>query len=237
MDIAGTIIIAIDTEQKVALIIKKSSELLGYHQKDILGKNWFDTFIPEKCRQETKEVYLQLISGNLGSFEHFENPVLTRNGEERIIRWYNSILKDKKGRIIGTLSSGEDITERKKVEEEMKVRSVAMDSSLTAIAIANPEGYITYVNSAFVKLWDFFNEEEVLGKSVRDLGTSGKTITLVINELFSRGSWAGELSCRRKDRTEFHVHLSASLVMDETGKTICIMGSFRIYQGIKKQNR
>lgn len=175
LDIAETVIIAVNAGQKITLINKKGSELLGYPKKDILGKNWFDTFIPEKRRQEIKGIYLQLLSGNLEPFEHFETPVLTRSGEERIIRWHNSILKDNESRIVGILSSGEDITEYKKSEEEMRVRSVAMDSSLTAIIIANPAGYITYVNSAFVKLWAFSDEKEVLGKSVRSLGASGET--------------------------------------------------------------
>lgn len=86
LDIAGTVIIALDTEQKVILINKKGSELLGYPKNDVLGKKWFDTFIPEKCRQKIKEVFLQIISGNLEPFEHFENSVLTRSGEERIRR-------------------------------------------------------------------------------------------------------------------------------------------------------
>lgn len=78
-----------------------------------------------------------------------------------------------------------------------------MDSSLTAILIASPEGHITYVNSAFVNLWGYSSEEQILRRSVRDLGTSGKKAAAVIDELFSIGSWAGELICRRKDRTEF----------------------------------
>lgn len=236
LDIAGTIIIAIDAEQKVALINKKGSELLGSPKIDILGKNWFDAFIPEKYRQVTKESYVQLMSRNIEPVEHFENPVLTRGGKERIIGWHNSILKDEEGRITGTLSSGEDITERKKVEEEMKVRSAAMASSLTAIVIANPEGYITYVNSAFMKLWGY-SSEEVLGSPARYLGASGRKAPDVVNSLFSRGSWAGELVCRRKDRTEFHAHLSSSLVMDEAGKTICIMCSFLDISGHKEANR
>ena len=236
LDIAGTIIIAIDAEQKVTLINKKGSELLGYPKIEILGKNWFDAFIPEKYRQATKESCVQLMSGNIEPFEHFENPVLTRGGKERIIRWHNSILKDEEYRIIGTLSSGEDITESKIVEEEMKVRSAAMASSLTAIVIANPEGYITYVNSAFMKLWGY-SSEEVLGSSARDLGASGGKATGIINSLFSGGSWAGELVCRRKDKTEFHAHLSASLVVDDAGKTICIMCSFLDMSGHKEAEK
>ena len=168
---------------------------------------------------------MQLLSGNLEPFEHFENPILTLNGEERIIRWHNSILIDNESGIVGVLSSGEDVTEYKKAEEETRVRNVAMDSSLTPIIITNPAGYITYVNSAFVKLWSFSDEKEILGKSVRSLWNSGEKAADIISEILSTGGWAGELTCRRKDGTEFCIHLSASPVTDEAGKVICIMGS------------
>jgi signal transduction histidine kinase len=48
-----------------------------------------------------------------------ENYVQTRNGEERLILWHDVVLKDDSGMIMGTISSGEDITERKKKEVEL----------------------------------------------------------------------------------------------------------------------
>jgi light-regulated signal transduction histidine kinase (bacteriophytochrome) len=51
--------------------------------------------------------------------EYFENAVLTKSGAVRVIAWHNTVLKDEEGNIVGTLSSGEDITERKKTEKEL----------------------------------------------------------------------------------------------------------------------
>jgi PAS domain S-box-containing protein len=238
LDIAGTIIIAINEDQKVTLINKKGSELLGYPKKEIIGKNWFDSFIPARCRKATKEAYTQLMSGSLETFERLENSVLTRSGEERIIRWHNSIPIDNEGKIIGTLSSGEDITELKKAEENMRIRSVAMDSSLNAIAMADTRGNITYVNSAFLKLWGH-SIEDIIGRSVMEFGVSEFGVSErktddIISALFSEGSWKGELDCRRKDNTDFYVHLSANLVKDEAGNPICMMGSLMDMSGHKE---
>jgi PAS domain S-box-containing protein len=44
---------------------------------------------------------------------------VTRAGEERLIAWHNTVLTDETGNIIGTLSSGEDITEHKPAEEAL----------------------------------------------------------------------------------------------------------------------
>lgn len=233
LDIAGTIILAIDSEQKVMLINKKGSELLGYPKKDILGKNWFETFVHESYRHIVRDNYVKLISGNSELSENSENMVLTKSQEERIIKWYNTILKDEEGRIVGTLSSGEDITERTKVEKEMKIRNAAMDSALNPIIIGDLEGHLTYVNPAFLKTWGYSEEKEVLGKQIMNLLYSGKKVD-VIKALFSDEAWAGELTARGKDRRKFPVHLSASFVKDEAGNPICMMGSFLDVSKIKE---
>jgi len=120
LNIAGTIIVAIDATQKVSLINKKGSEILGYQKSEIIGKNWFDLFIPPKQRKDVKKVYDSLVAGKIKPVEYYENQIVVKNGETRTIAWHNQVLRESKGRITGTLSSGEDITERRKFENELK---------------------------------------------------------------------------------------------------------------------
>jgi PAS domain S-box-containing protein len=122
LDILGVMIVAVDINQNVTLINKKGCEILGYRKEEIIGKNWFDDFIPENIKEEVKNVFLKLLNGEVKSVEYFENPVLTKNDEEKIILWHNTVLKNDNGEIIGTLSSGDDITERKKIEKELHDR-------------------------------------------------------------------------------------------------------------------
>ncbi|MDT8317272.1 MAG: PAS domain S-box protein [bacterium] len=112
LDVAGVILVVIDADQKVSLINKKGSEVLGYNEREIVGKNWFDNFIPEDMRVEVKKAFSKFMAGEIKPVEYFENSVLNRNGEERVISWHNVLLRDKDGEIIGALSSGEDITEK-----------------------------------------------------------------------------------------------------------------------------
>jgi len=120
LDIAAFIFVVIDAKQNVTLINKKGCEIFGYDEAEIIGKNWFDNFVSEKERQLVKASFVLLISGDIEPMEYFENSILTKSGTERIIAWHNTVLKDEKGNIISTLSSGEDITERKQAEEELK---------------------------------------------------------------------------------------------------------------------
>ena len=120
LDIAGAILVVIDANQTVSLINKKGCQILGYEEKEIIGKNWFDTFIPEGIREEFRMTFKSFMKGETNPVEYFENPVLTKTGEERMIAWRNAVLRDGKGKVVSTLSSGEDITERKQIEEELR---------------------------------------------------------------------------------------------------------------------
>jgi len=119
LDIAAVILVAIDSKQNITLMNKRGCEILGYDEEEIIGKNWFDNFVPDNDRERVKEGFLQLISGEIEPMEYFENTVLTKSGTVRSIAWHNTVIKDEEGNIVGTLSSGEDITERKKTEKEL----------------------------------------------------------------------------------------------------------------------
>ena len=119
LDIAAVILVVIDAKQNITLMNKRGCEILGYDEEEIIGKNWFDNFVPDNEREQVREGFVQFIFGEIEPMEYFENIVSTKSGTVRLIAWHNTVLKDDEGNIVGTLSSGEDITERKKREEEL----------------------------------------------------------------------------------------------------------------------
>jgi PAS domain S-box-containing protein len=129
LDVAGVIIVAIDVDQRITLVNQKGSELLGYPEDQIIGKNWFDTFLPERLRQQVKCVFDKLVTGEAEPVEYFENPVLSSTGDERLIAWHNRVIRDAKGNITGTLSSGEDITERVRAEHSLRLTMADLERS------------------------------------------------------------------------------------------------------------
>jgi PAS domain S-box-containing protein len=129
LDVAKTILIVINADGRVSLINRKGCEILGYSENDIIGKNWFDLFVPARMRDEVRLTFSKLISGDLQPLEHFENPVVSRQGEERLIAWQNTVLETDEGRIIATLSSGEDITERKRAQEQLTQKTAELERS------------------------------------------------------------------------------------------------------------
>lgn len=57
------------------------------------------------------------------------------------------------------------ITEHKQAEETLRIKDSAIDSSINGIVISNLEGYLTYANRSFLKMWGY-DEKEVLGKHI-----------------------------------------------------------------------
>jgi two-component system cell cycle sensor histidine kinase/response regulator CckA len=159
LDIAGVIIVAMDKTGIVTLINKKGCDVLGYEEEEIVGKNWFDLCVPERLRKELTDVFKRLVSRQNEIVEYYENPILTKSGEERIIEWHNTILEDEKGQIIGTLSSGKDITLRKQTEEELirseKLASLGQLAASVAHEVNNPlAGILVYVKLLLKKYKD-----------------------------------------------------------------------------------
>lgn len=120
LQVAGVIIVVISANERVTLINEKGCQVLGCSEAEILGKNWFNTFIPEKIREEFRDAFRQVIAGRTKLKKDFAVPIVTGSGEERVVSWHNALLADEYGRPTGVLSSGEDITERRRAEEALK---------------------------------------------------------------------------------------------------------------------
>jgi PAS domain S-box-containing protein len=120
LDVAAAIIVSIDRSGNIILASDSGCKLLGYDRGELIGKNWFDTCVPERDRERIREGFRKTMSGESASAESIENPIVAKDGSERTILWHNTACKDAAGRIVGALSSGEDITERKDARERLK---------------------------------------------------------------------------------------------------------------------
>jgi len=127
LNLAGTIIVALNRDGEITLLNKKGYEVLGYPEGTLLGKGWFETCIPKKEVSKVRTVFGKNMNGKIPLIEKFKNVVLTKRGEERIISWTNTALWNHRKEIIGTLSSGEDVTDKERSEEELEERTRSLD--------------------------------------------------------------------------------------------------------------
>ncbi len=127
LDAAETILVALDVEGRITRINRKGRDLLGWPEQELLGRHWMTTCIPARLQGAVWETFHPLAGE---AFSIVERAVLTRSGEERLIEWRNTILRDAEGHVIGTLSSGSDVTERHDAIDAVRVAEERMRFAL-----------------------------------------------------------------------------------------------------------
>ena len=121
LDTVEAVIVALDINGRIKLINRRGCELLGWTEAELLGQLWF-----EKCRPQPDGLefsfprFKKMMAEDVSDNEYHENRVLTRSGSTPHIAWHNALLRDAAGHITGTLSAGEDVTERKLREIELE---------------------------------------------------------------------------------------------------------------------
>lgn len=110
-----TVLVIVTSDQKVGLANRRCCELLERDVDEIVGRDWFENFLPETARPVARHAFGRLLAGETEQ-EYFESPVLRRRGESSVLAWRNSALHDGRGRIVAELSSGEAIAERRQSE-------------------------------------------------------------------------------------------------------------------------
>ncbi|MHB8844462.1 MAG: PAS domain S-box protein [Nitrospirota bacterium] len=126
----------LESMQLVAVILDGSGNLTffndyllgltGWPRDQVAGRNWFDLFIPRESRERVRSQFLAGIrEGSLPL--HYENVILTRDKDRKMVVWNNSLLRNAEGAIIGMAGIGTDVTEHRKLENQLR-QSQKMES-------------------------------------------------------------------------------------------------------------
>ena len=90
LDLADVMFIELDTSGIVILVNRKDLKVFGYKENEMLGKNWFENFLPERIKKNIHAFSDKLLNGDTKTVEYVENLILTKNGDERLILWHNT---------------------------------------------------------------------------------------------------------------------------------------------------
>jgi diguanylate cyclase (GGDEF)-like protein/PAS domain S-box-containing protein len=219
IDVASVILLALDQSGNISMINRRACRILGYEEQELIGKNWFDTCMPQPQADQFQKHFNNILLGSQTPFEEHENEIITRDGKIRLIRWANSYFRDETGTITGTLSSGEDITERKQSESEMRLAASVFDNSSEGIIITDPNSLILRVNRAFTDITGYSQQEalgnrpSILRSHLHDDGYYSQ----LWNELLESGNWQGEIWNRRKSGEVHPVWQNITAVKDSEG--------------------
>jgi len=172
LDTAEVIMMALTREGRITLLNRKGCEVLDVTPEQAVGVDWFEVFLPEDARTETRGIFESIIAEE-DTHVYAENIVLTSRGEERLVAWYNSRLKDDTGNVIGTLSSGTDVTERVRAEQKLEeserhIRELT-DALPVVVYEADETGRITFANATAFDLFGYTKDDLEAGMSVFQL--------------------------------------------------------------------
>ncbi|MFP4131341.1 MAG: diguanylate cyclase, partial [Thiohalospira sp.] len=133
LDVARVMLLVLDRRGRVAEINPYGAELLGLPREQVEGLDWIATFVPPELRERTRENFRGILEGRVDPAGDFEHEILVAGGERRLMAFRNAVLSDEEGKIAGILSSAEDITERRRLEERERTHRHALEQ-LHAIA-------------------------------------------------------------------------------------------------------
>jgi PAS domain S-box-containing protein len=114
---AQAIILVLDQAGKIVRFNRYFEDLTGYALHEVQGKDWFETFLPSRDHSAIRGVFARALGGvrTHGNV----NPIVTKDGRERLIEWYDTELTDSHGELTHLLCIGHDITERKALERQI----------------------------------------------------------------------------------------------------------------------
>jgi len=141
--------------------------IFGYSKAETMGKHATELILPEDTKKMVDDIFQDLISENGGI--HSTNENLTKDGSQIICDWYNTVLKDADGKVIGVASLVHDITYRKQSEEVLRTSEEEYRSTLNNLLI----GVVVHANDTSIL---FSNPEATNILGLTDEQMSGKKV-------------------------------------------------------------
>jgi len=196
---------------------RKMREITGYTAEELLNRTIRDITHPEDYKRDFDE-YSRMVRGDTPEFVTEERYV-RKDGRLVWVHVNATLIRDPEGKPLRTMAVIQDITERKRAEEQLRKLLWAIEQSPASVVITDPEGCIEYVNPKFTKLTGY-TLQEARGKNPRIL-KSGKMPQEEYRRLWETikagGEWRGEFQNKKKNGELYWELASISPVLDDRG--------------------
>ncbi len=220
LDTMQNMLLALDTQGNITMINPFGCSILGYTQDELIGKNWYAFCVPQpEGMAQAYPDFIKFLQDEFRVDRNTERKVLLKNGQQRLFSWYTNHLRDSSGKVIGVLSSGRDITDRKLEEQKLRLAASVFTSAQEGIMITDTNHVVIDVNEAYSQITGF-SRSEVIGKpqtlicaNRHESGFQEEISGLLANN----GHWYGEVWNERKNGEVYAAKLIVSEVRDNRG--------------------
>jgi len=157
LNTANVFFVVLDVTGKIQYVNNTGCNWLGYDQTELMNLDWFDRFVCEDDRLTARKDFFKLVKGEASQLPGFERVIKTKLGNQRLVSWNTSTVKDDDGHISQVILSGQDITEKRLAEKERENIARFPTENPAPIFRIDAGGKIQFANPAaraFLDSWE-----------------------------------------------------------------------------------
>ncbi|MFZ5555513.1 MAG: EAL domain-containing protein [Pseudomonadota bacterium] len=224
IDAAPVAIVTIDPGGTVLTWNRGAEHIFGWRAEEVAGGPL--PIVPEERTPEHRALRDRVAAGE--TFTGADLRCRTRTSALLDVSVSAAPIRDAAGRVTAVLSILEDISERKRAEERMKLWTKVLESSAEGIVVTGADGCIVTINQAFTNITGY-GAQEAIGRTMRIL-RSGRHDADFYEALWRRlladGHWQGEIWNRRRSGEIFPQWISITAVHDDSQRVTHYVGMF-----------
>jgi PAS domain S-box-containing protein len=213
-----------DLDDHFVFVNRAFQNAYGYTREEIMGKTPELLASPNNPPLLLREILDTTRAGG------WRGEVIDRrkDGTDFPVFLSTSLIRDSMGHVIGLMGVAQDITERRRAEEQLRLLANAVQSTQECISITDRENRFTFVNRAFVETFGY-SEQEALGKVPGFLyaPTNPPGLCEEVYQQTLAGGWRGEIINLRKNGTECPISLTTSQIKNDRGEVLGLIGVAR----------
>lgn len=239
---SNSIILRMDREGVITFCNEFAQHVFGYGEDELIGRNVVGTIVPrvESTGRDLRSM-IEDIGANPSAYINNVNENIRRNGERVWLAWTNRPFLDDNGNVLEILCVGNDITERKRTEEELQKLAYIVRHSSELVNLATIDGKMIFLNDAGARALGIDPEEvkQVHISEVIPDHLQGKLQNEILPVLLGPGFWEGDLQARNlKTGKITDVHTMAFTIKDpDTGAPLYLANISRDITDQKEMER
>jgi len=155
MDLLGVMVLIKDHAGVVKYVNRKTCQILGYGKNEIIGRSFFENFVPASVRGYVLSSFKKLVADDPFAERQYTGLITNRDGIEIVVMWHHTLLKDEAGKCVAVLTAGVDITDRVQAEAfERETNGRLAVSKCMETVIACSRGMASRLNSILAQMSD-----------------------------------------------------------------------------------
>ncbi|PPD57255.1 PAS domain-containing protein [Dehalogenimonas etheniformans] len=212
-------LVTISPDGKITDVNEATIKVTGIPREKLIGTDFSNYFTePQKAR----EGYLQVFAK--GFVTDYPLTIRHRGGQLTDVLYNASVYKDSAGKVIGIFAAARDVTAQKQASQY--ARSL-IEASLDPLVTISPEGKITDVNEATIKVTGV-SREQLIGTDFSNYFTEPQKAREGYQQVFALGSVTDyPLTIRNSNGTLTDVLYNASVYKDISGKVLGVFAAAR----------